>query len=73
MKNKYISGSFTKELAIQIQTEQLNAWKSVLLPHLFEKLQVLVTKDNDSVTNGYDILRGTQIDNLVHNELMKRD
>jgi hypothetical protein len=73
MKNKYTSGPFTKELGIQVQTEQLNAWKSVLLPHLFEKLRVLATKDNDDAVNGYDILRGTEIDNLVHNELMERN
>ena len=64
---------FTKQLGIQVQTEQLNAWKSVLLPHLFEKLQILVTKDNDDAVNGFDILRGTEIDNLVHNELMERN
>jgi hypothetical protein len=73
MKNKPMPALFTKELGIRVQTEQLNAWKSVLLPHLSNKLQVLATKDNDSAVSGYDILRGTEIDNLVHNELMKRD
>jgi hypothetical protein len=70
MKNRPLLFDFTKELGIKIQTDQLNRWKSVLMPDVFDKLQKIVTKDNNNAVNGHDVLRGSRINEIIFNQLM---
>jgi hypothetical protein len=70
MKNEPLLFDFTKELGIKVQTDQLNRWKSVLMPDVFDKLQKIVTKDNNDAVNGHDVLRGSRIDEIIFNQLM---
>jgi hypothetical protein len=63
---------FDKQAGIRIQTQQLKRWETVLLPHVFKKLQQIVTKDNDEATNGYDVVRGHQMDEIIYNQLMNK-
>jgi hypothetical protein len=64
---------FTVEAGLNIQSAQLNRWKSILKPHLFKKLHNHFINQNSIATykTGYDIPRGSSIDNWVSNNLMK--
>jgi hypothetical protein len=53
--------------AIEIQTQHLNDWETKLKPEVFEALREFAIKDNDKKTNGYDICRGTDLDNFIAN------
>lgn len=63
--------NFTIEEGIQIQESQLKEWKSVLSATAYEKLEQLAKADNKTATSGFDICRGTDLDMIVHNKLMK--
>lgn len=59
----------TKQEIINIQSEQLEFWKSVLQPDIYEHLSKYITKDNDSFTDetSLDIPRGVTIDECLQN------
>jgi hypothetical protein len=59
--------NFTREEGITIQARQLAEYKTVLLPRAFELLQELTTAENDKALDGFDVVRGEQIDALIHN------
>jgi hypothetical protein len=63
---------FTIENAIEIQLEQINRWSSVLKTEAYLELLKEATKRNKK---GYkspsDVFRGVDIDNFIHNNLMK--
>jgi hypothetical protein len=61
---------FTFEMAIKIQTQQLNEWKIVLKPEVHARLVELVTKDNNTAKRPHDIVRGTYIENIIYNKLI---
>lgn len=63
MRNK----NFKPEAAIQIQTEQLNNWKKVLLPEVYKALVEYATQDNAKAKSGYDICRGSSLSCFVEN------
>lgn len=64
--------NFTKEDAIKIQRDQLDQWAKILKPEVFAKLEAHAIADNDhvSISNPFEIFRGTRIDNYLHNEFM---
>lgn len=51
---------------LAIQESQLAGWKKVLLPDVFEKVKNEITKDNLSAITGYDLKRGSDIDDTIH-------
>ena len=60
---------FTKQEIINIQSEQLEFWKSVLQPDIYEHLAKNITKDNDSFTDetALEIPRGMNIYEALQN------
>ena len=59
--------NFTTAEGIAIQTVQLNKWKKVLKPEVFEKLKAFAVKNNDNARNGFDITRGDDLNNFIVN------
>lgn len=64
MKNE---NGFSVEHGIAVQREQLNEWKTILKDEVYKVLEQYATKDNDKAMNGYDICRGTSLDNFMSN------
>ena len=62
---------FTIEQGLQVQTRQLNEWKSLLKSKVFEKLKKEVIKDNHLAKDGFDIVRGNSIDNILINKVLR--
>jgi hypothetical protein len=62
--------NFTKEEGIAIQTQQLKEFRSVMSAEAFDVLQKLVTADNDKAVDGFDIVRGGDIDRILHHEVI---
>ena len=63
--------TLSTEDGIRIQTEQLDCFKRILKPEAFELLRKLATAQNNVAKNGYDVLRGTSLDNILHNQVMR--
>lgn len=63
------SKDFTVEKGIEVQTEQLAKWKKILNYHTYFQLDLECMKRNASpeLETGYDVFRGSHIDNFVHN------
>ena len=57
---------FPLDEGLVIQESQLEGWKKVLLPEVFEKVKNEITKDNVSAITGYDLKRGSDIDDTIH-------
>lgn len=57
----------TVEEGIKIQDEHLALWKKVLTPEAFDTLCKEAKVDNICAHTGYDICRGTYLDEIVHN------
>lgn len=57
---------FPLDQGLVIQESQLEGWKKVLLPEVFEKVKIEITKDNDRAITGYDLKRGSDIDDTIH-------
>jgi hypothetical protein len=56
---------FTKEDAIRIQGQNLDAWRTKLTPEAFEKLERWATEKNDTARDHYGIIRGDQLEDYV--------
>lgn len=63
----------TLEQSIQYQVKDLEEWKNVLRPDVFEKLVRIVKKKNKGISNPYQICRGNDIDTIVRNLSMGND
>ena len=55
------------EEALNYQRQHLAEWEKVLKPEVFAKLRALVVATNSTVTNPYDVCRGTAIECFIHN------
>ncbi len=55
------------EKGIEIQTEQLNRWETVLQPKVYEALVKYATETNNTAKSGYDICRGSDLSCYVEN------
>lgn len=62
--------TFTPEKGIGIQTEQLNRWKTVLQPKVYEALVKYATEANNTAKSGYDICRGSDLSCYVENYML---
>jgi hypothetical protein len=60
-------GRERKEYIIEIQTSQLQDWKEVLKEEVFIILEKWATKDNDSIKDWMQILRGDTLNNYIRN------
>lgn len=62
--------TFTKEEGLMVQARQLKEFKSVLTEPAFEVLEKLVTVKNKDAYDGFDLIRGEQIDEILHNQVI---
>jgi hypothetical protein len=81
----YFKGGFTIEKGIHAQQEQLDRWRSIMKPTIFEQLKTHCEKLNNELKagtqknafgklmpqDGYSVFRGTTMDNWIHNNLMR--
>lgn len=61
---------FTLQHGLKIQDEQLAGWKLILLPEVYEALHEYATRKNHEAKTGYDVRRGTDLDNYVGNYML---
>lgn len=64
---------FTVEQGIEVQTNQLRRWKSILKSDKYLLLYEFATSSNVDAKTGYDVMRGVTLDNWIHNNLMSDD
>ncbi len=62
--------NFTKEEGLKIQKEQLAKYKAVLIPKAYEKLEAEVKKNNETAIDGFDIMRGVDIDAILFDRVI---
>lgn len=62
--------NFTKEDGISIQNQHLKEFRSVMSALAFDMLKKLVTANNDNAFDGFDIVRGDQIDRIFHSKVI---
>lgn len=62
----------TIDEGIKIQEQHLKEWRSVLSADAYHKLCIMARENNKTATSGYDILRGNDLDIIIHNKLMKQ-
>lgn len=60
-------GREKKEHIIEIQSSQLQEWKNVLKKEVFNLLEKWTTKDNDSIKDWMQILRGEDLSTYIRN------
>lgn len=58
--------TFTAQSGIEIQTRQLEGWKTVLKPDVFEALREYAIRTNDMARDGYDVCRGSSLAHFVN-------
>lgn len=58
---------FNISSAIKVQTRQLNHWKMVLRPDVFEDLKNYAIELNESAQTPSDIKRGRDLDDFIAN------
>jgi hypothetical protein len=69
-KLKVMNSEFKVEDGIRIQSYQLDRWKTVLIPEAYNMLLEYATRNNHTAVSGYDICRGTELDNYIHNYML---
>lgn len=62
--------NFTKEEGLMVQARQLKEFKAILTEPAFEVLEKLVTVKNKDAYDGFDLIRGEQIDEILHNQVI---
>jgi hypothetical protein len=62
--------NFTKEQGLDIQKRHLKEFKSVMSASAFDLLSKKVTAGNDQAYDGFDIIRGNDIDVILHNDVI---
>jgi hypothetical protein len=62
--------AFTIELGLEVQAKQLAEWKSILLPEVYEALYEYATRHNSEAKIGWDIRRGTDLNNYIGNYML---
>ncbi len=63
--------TFTVKEGIEVQQRHLEDWKLLLKPKAYKLLEAEVIKDNNRAENGYEIVRGVGIDNILANYVLK--
>jgi hypothetical protein len=61
---------FLVEEGIEVQTEQLKEWKSVLIPEVYEALEEYAKRKNHLAKSGFDICRGSDLSNYIGNYMI---
>jgi len=61
---------FTIEDGIEVQKDHLSRWKLVLIPEAYEALEEYALRNNGEAKTGYDIRRGSTLDNYMGNYML---
>ena len=61
---------FTTEEGLEIQAKQLEEWKSVLVPEVYNALHEYATRNNNIAKSGWDVCRGTGLNNYIANYML---
>jgi hypothetical protein len=59
--------TFTINDALEVQQENLRRWRTILNDRTFALLSNEAKARNINIKNPYDVFRGTDMDNYVHN------
>lgn len=62
--------NFTKEDGLAIQAQHLKEFKSVMSAPAYDRLEQFVTASNKDAYDGFDVVRGNQIDEIFHNQVI---
>jgi hypothetical protein len=62
--------NFTKQQGIDIQAKHLREYRSVMSAAAFDLLQAMVTVNNDQAYDGFDVIRGNEIDLILRNDVI---
>ena len=62
--------TFTIEDGIEIQTQHLSQWKTILINEAYEALEEYAKRNNDKAKTGYDICRGSELNNYISNYML---
>ena len=62
--------NFTKEDGLAIQAQHLKEFKSVMSAPAYARLEQFVTASNKDAYDGFDLIRGEQIDEILHNQVI---
>lgn len=65
--NTSSSREFSVADAIEIQKEHLAQWKELLKPKVYKDLEKWATAKNHLKKTGYDVMRGSSLDNYIAN------
>lgn len=69
------NNTFAISDGIRFQREDMLRWKSILKVSKFNRLCKWIIEQNNKLSyehTGYDVTRGTEIDNWIQNNLMDR-
>ena len=61
-----ISTEFSVARGLEMQKNDLRQWRIVLRPTIYARLESLVEANNVELQSGYDVCRGSEIDQIVH-------
>jgi hypothetical protein len=65
--------TFTMQDALKVQEEQILRWGKVLSDKAYSMLCLgIMRKNAKGYKSPYDVFRGTDIDNFIHNEIMNK-
>lgn len=58
---------FTIQHGIDVQNDQLEEYRTILNDETYNALVAFAIKDNDKALGGFDICRGTDLNNFISN------
>jgi hypothetical protein len=61
---------FEVQQGLDIQAKQLAQWKSILKDEVYEALYEYATRNHSEAKTGWDICRGTSLDNYIGNYML---
>lgn len=67
---RWQESAFTTANALEYQQKNLDEWKNVLKPEVYERLQEMVTSTNYQAASPYDITRGQKILEILTNDII---
>ena len=62
--------NFTKEEGLMVQARHLEEFKSVMTAPAYDMLEQLATANNKDAYDGFDVVRGNELDMLLRKEVI---
>ena len=69
--NNMIQNKLTLDEAFRIQKDQMEQWQKILKPEVFTKFKDYVDRINTHkhMKDSYDVPRGTELQEILHNQI----